>query len=373
VLRTGGRRLCRALPFIAVAALFLVAVAAATNPQTYPDPVDTDPGPDVTSVTVSNDDAGTVTIRMDLANRPTGLGANDNIYVYVNTDRNVSTGCNGSEYRIYAFGSPLRFGIDPCVNNDFPDTGPCCGSFSNGGITWTIPAESIGHSTNFWFWVATAVAGHFDPPAGDLVPDVDPSGAPLQYDAGKKLTLTLNGAGSGTVTSPARNLECGSSCSATFPTGTSVVLSAHASPGSKFAGWSGDCSGKGTCTVTMDGDHSVTATFVPRVLHMRAQIADLPHNLLGILGTTVTWFKSFVVTKAPPGAKVVFRCCGKHETRHANAAGRATSRLVSGGKAGTRRFHAGDHIVVSLSKAHYFPCTLHVTVRVVDYTVRRSC
>jgi PASTA domain-containing protein len=37
-----------------------------------------------------------------------------------------------------------------------------------------------------------------------------------------------------------------------------------------FTGWSGDCSGKGTCTLTMDTNHAVTASFrhfciVPRL------------------------------------------------------------------------------------------------------------
>jgi len=305
------------------------------------------------------------------------LTAGDNIYVYVNTDRNTATGCAGSEYRIYAFGSPLAFGVDPCVNGTFSDGGACCGSFGNGGITWTIPPERIGHSTNFWFWAATAVNGNFGPPAGDFVPDDDPSGSPLQYDAGATLTLTLTGTGAGTVTSPARSLECGASCSATFPTGTSVPLTATPAKGSKFAGWSGDCAGKGTCTLTMDANHAATATFAkvkPTKQHMKARVADPPTKPLSVKGTKITWFASFVVGGAPSGTKVVFRCCGKREVTHANAAGRAKSRLLSVGNAGRRgRLRVGDKITVFLSKARYFPCTLHVTVLFADYSVRRAC
>jgi uncharacterized repeat protein (TIGR02543 family) len=41
-------------------------------------------------------------------------------------------------------------------------------------------------------------------------------------------------------------------------------LTASPSEGSTFAGWSGSgCSGTGTCTVTMDVDKSVTASFNP--------------------------------------------------------------------------------------------------------------
>src|SRR2546423_11739795 len=40
-----------------------------------------------------------------------------------------------------------------------------------------------------------------------------------------------------------------------------VTLAAAADAGSSFAGWSGLCSGTGGCTVTMDADKAVTATF----------------------------------------------------------------------------------------------------------------
>jgi len=350
-------------------ALCLVAVAGATNPQTYPDPVDTNPAPDVTSVTVSNDISGTVSVRIELANRPSGLTAGDNLYMYVNTDRDTSTGCAGSEYRIYAFGSPLQFGVDPCVNGAFTEAGACCGSFSSGGISFTIPADRIGHSTDFWFWIATAVNGNFGPPQGDYVPDSDPSGSPLQYDAGQTLTLTFAGPGEGKVTSPARSLECDASCSATFDTGTSVTLTATPASGSTFAGWSGDCSGTGTCTVTMSAAHGVTATFDRRKPHGKKRMHPVVKHGHTNLKTTedLTWWQPFTVWSLPPGAKVVFGCCHRHEVAHADAQGHARSRLVSG-----HRFHRGEVITAALSKKGYYPCTLRVKMLIGDYRVSTS-
>ena len=60
--------------------------------------------------------------------------------------------------------------------------------------------------------------------------------------------------------SPA-GISCGASCSAAFAGGTSVTLTATPASGSTFASWSGACSGTGTCSVTLDVDRSVTATF----------------------------------------------------------------------------------------------------------------
>ena len=77
------------------------------------------------------------------------------------------------------------------------------------------------------------------------------------------LTVTKAGSGSGTVTSSPPGIDCGPTCSAAFPTGTLVNLTASAAAGSTFTGWSGACSGSGACQVTMDGPKAVTATFVP--------------------------------------------------------------------------------------------------------------
>jgi hypothetical protein len=78
-------------------------------------------------------------------------------------------------------------------------------------------------------------------------------------------TFTLSvgkaGSGSGTVTSNPIGISCGVTCSAPFTSGASVVLTAIPTSGSVFAGWSGACSGTGSCAVTMDAAHSVTATF----------------------------------------------------------------------------------------------------------------
>ena len=76
------------------------------------------------------------------------------------------------------------------------------------------------------------------------------------------LNVTKSGTGGGTVTSSAGGINCGSTCSATLASGTTVTLTATAASGSTFAGWSGACSGTAsTCTVSMTAARTVTATF----------------------------------------------------------------------------------------------------------------
>ena len=76
------------------------------------------------------------------------------------------------------------------------------------------------------------------------------------------LTVSKSGTGAGTVTANTGGLNCGSTCSATYASGTSVTLTAAAATGSTFAGWSGACSGTAaTCTVSMSQARSVTAAF----------------------------------------------------------------------------------------------------------------
>ncbi len=79
------------------------------------------------------------------------------------------------------------------------------------------------------------------------------------------VTLSVQTNGSGTVTSSPGGIICGSggaACSAVFNKNSSVTLTAVATTGSLFTGWSGGgCSGTGACVVTLADDTTVTAAF----------------------------------------------------------------------------------------------------------------
>jgi streptogramin lyase len=78
------------------------------------------------------------------------------------------------------------------------------------------------------------------------------------------LTVTTTGTATGTVTSAPAGINCGTTCSASYVTGTSVTLAATPATGYSFTGWSGGgCSGTGTCGVTMNTATSVSASFAP--------------------------------------------------------------------------------------------------------------
>lgn len=86
-----------------------------------------------------------------------------------------------------------------------------------------------------------------------------PPGPPVK----RTLSVAKSGAGAGSVSSAPGGIDCGATCSSSYDDGTNVTLSAAADAGSKFDGWSGDCSGTGACSVAMSTDRSVGASFSP--------------------------------------------------------------------------------------------------------------
>jgi hypothetical protein len=76
------------------------------------------------------------------------------------------------------------------------------------------------------------------------------------------LNVAIIGAGAGKVTA-APDIACPTACSAAYPSGSIVTLTASPAAGSTFAGWTGVCTGTGPCSVTIDGGatENVSAMF----------------------------------------------------------------------------------------------------------------
>src|SRR5688572_21043293 len=99
--------------------------------------------------------------------------------------------------------------------------------------------------------------GTIDAPIGDI-------DAPTDGVTAYLLTVTVNGNGTGGVTSAPGGINCGTDCMENYAPGAQVTLTAAATGASEFVAWSGGgCTGTGTCMVTMNADTTVTATFDP--------------------------------------------------------------------------------------------------------------
>ena len=101
------------------------------------------------------------------------------------------------------------------------------------------------------------------PGAGDLGNAIGAQNVAANIDV-NALAVTVGGSGS--VSSSDRVIACGNKCYGVYNPGTTVTLTAKASSGNTFAGWSGACLGNAlSCTVTMNAASAVTATFAAPV------------------------------------------------------------------------------------------------------------
>ncbi|HBG05118.1 MAG: hypothetical protein A2075_24200 [Geobacteraceae bacterium GWC2_58_44] len=167
------------------------------------------------------------------------------------------------------------------------------GAVTNGSISPATPqlvsggaAKSFTITPNVGYRVVTPMGGTC--PQGTLngtsyttgVIAADCTVAPAFTPANHSLSVTVAGTGSGTVTSNPVGISCiTGTCTKTFSAGSSVDLYATPSSQSPFF-WSGACSGEGDCSVLMDKDKAVTATFAN--LTARVSILGDPKGYLSI-------------------------------------------------------------------------------------------
>ncbi len=128
-----------------------------------------------------------------------------------------------------------------------------------GGV---LPANS---QCNFWFTFQPSTLGA---ESATLTATDTTTGTPIDLPVFNltgsgvpQLSVTISGNGTGSVSDGA-SFTCGTgTCTTTYAANANVTLTATPHAGSSFVGWSGDCGGASTCSLTMNQSHTVTATF----------------------------------------------------------------------------------------------------------------
>lgn len=104
--------------------------------------------------------------------------------------------------------------------------------------------------------VADRIVASDDGSGGNNNSDEDGNGTNSE-----SLTVTIEGDGSGMISSEPTGIDCGADCDETFPEGQEVTLTAVANEGSIFDGFSGACDDDDLCELKLDTPKSVKATF----------------------------------------------------------------------------------------------------------------
>jgi hypothetical protein len=161
---------------LALLAAALVAVCAAwpavaSNSAGFADPAgDSGNAPDITAVNVSNDDSGTITFRVTIANRPS-LSLADLVLLVMDTDANPSNGIHGFDYLIGVAGGniPLFFnGASGTPQRS--QASSLQASYTGGVLTISVNRADIGNPTGpIYFYLAGS--GDGGATTGDDAPD----------------------------------------------------------------------------------------------------------------------------------------------------------------------------------------------------------
>ena len=103
----------------------------------------------------------------------------------------------------------------------------------------------------------------------DAAGNVSPTPASYSWIVTSPVTLNVDlaGTGKGSVLITPSGIACNANYSALIDRGAQVILKATPEVYSLFSGWASACNGTGDCTVTMDADTGVTATFDKDTAH----------------------------------------------------------------------------------------------------------
>lgn len=190
-----------ALPTAASGALSAPSAptAVAANSTTYQDSSGENPAaPDITAITVSNTDAGMLSFRVNIPNRPT-LDQGTIVEIWVDSDNKTTTGSPdlaGVDYVMQLVRGEINLyrwdGSD--FTRRFGDPSAVTLTFNyQGGVTVRISAAELGNTKKFKFFVDVITGCTVDPVTQALdcaasLDDIAPGGAAGLYPYDVKLT-----------------------------------------------------------------------------------------------------------------------------------------------------------------------------------------
>ena len=157
---------------------------------------------------------------------------------------------------------------------------PCTQTYTAGSTLTLTPTAELGSS--FVGWSAGPCTG-----AGLCVltasADVE---VEAQFNLLPPQPLSVVLGGNGRIVSSPGGIDYPGTCSATFVSGTRVILTANpiGGTGDYFEGWTGQCSGFDTCFLTLDAARSVGASFGPANLVFVTSTLTFPGSFGGLAG-----------------------------------------------------------------------------------------
>jgi hypothetical protein len=162
------------LLFVAAAAMLCCAggAQASPNPETFADPAgDSGTAPDVTSVLVANGASGQVIFRVTVTDLV--VPSDSRVLVAIDSDRNPSTGHDGTDYLLIYDLSDAGFVLARWDGSQFVDTPESTlgAGHDENSVIFSVNASELGNTTGFDFWVRTVQGSAFDTAHEDNAPD----------------------------------------------------------------------------------------------------------------------------------------------------------------------------------------------------------
>jgi len=152
------------------------------------------------------------------------------------------------------------------TNHGYPTT--LTGIRVGNSITVTLQMQFGPRGPFVWQWDGNTLIGSMPATCVDTSTQALLAESSYQFNLSKKsaattysLTVSKAGDGFGDVIANSGALSCGSTCQASYNAGQTISLSATPRAGAIFNGWSGACSGNGSCTLTLNSNLDVTANF----------------------------------------------------------------------------------------------------------------